>query len=95
MFILLSGLGSNDLSILSKEIAENKIKLCMNHVQIDEQRNRESSDYQHKIKKSLEKLGEKGVNIVVEPTTEVILNVSRVGYAKLGSEMGWGNLTKP
>jgi len=86
VFILLSGLGSNDLSILSRAMVENKIKLCVSHVQIDEQRNQESTDYQHKIKETFENLSEKGINIIVEPTNEVILDVSRFDYARFGSE---------
>jgi hypothetical protein len=86
VFILLSGLSSNDLSILSRAIAENKIRLCMSHVQIDEQRNQESSNYQNEIKETLKKLSEKGVNIIIEPTNEIILSVSRLGYAKFGSK---------
>lgn len=86
VFILLSGLDSNDLSILSRAIVKNKVKLCVSHVQIDEQRNQEFTDYQNKIKETMEKLSEKGINIIVEPTNEVILNVSRFDYARLGSD---------
>lgn len=58
-FILLSGLSTDDLSLLGKRIAENESHLCISHVQLDEQNNKEYRAYQQKIDKALKKFKEK------------------------------------
>jgi hypothetical protein len=85
-FILLSGLGKRDLSILREEIVKSDIKLCMSHVQIDEQRNLELDDYQQKIKQGLAKFNQAGIDLNIETTKEVILDISRFDLARFGSE---------
>jgi len=84
--ILLSGLDTDNLSILNREIAEKEIKICVTHVQIDEKYTHELGDYRQNIEKALEKLAKNGINIIVENTIELVLGISRLGYAKLGSE---------
>jgi hypothetical protein len=86
VFILLSGLDSGDLAILSGALAGNKIALCMSHVQIDEQNCQEFSDYRLKIEDALRKFTERGIEIIVEPTNEVVWDVSRFDLARFGSE---------
>ena len=85
--ILLSGIEETDGARLREKMEMNNIKINVTHVQIDEKISKEYPEYQEKINKALAKLGNMGIEVVVEPTTEVIFDVSRFDMAKFGSEI--------
>jgi predicted nucleic acid-binding protein len=84
--IALSGLDENNFLKLSREIAKREISIYISHVQIDEQYNREFSDYQRKIREALKKFSEHCIEIIVKPTTQLVWDVSRWNFARFGSK---------
>jgi hypothetical protein len=85
-FILLSGLDEPDLSILREGVVRHGIKLCISHVQLDEQDKLEYNDYQQKIRQALAKFNQSGITLSIEPTNEVVWGVSRFDLCRFGSD---------
>lgn len=80
---LLSGLKSS-LPELSKYIVENHVELCTGQVQIDESVT--EGGFNEKIEKATRKLKAHDIVVSLEPTIETVVDVSRIGFSKIGSD---------
>ena len=85
--IALAGLQGEELRLFVTHLRKTKAELCISHVQIDETYSKEFPTYHEKITMALRRISEKGIEISpLRPTTELVIGISRIGYAKLSDE---------
>jgi len=85
--IALSGLEGSDSQVFKNRIEASNSRLSITHIQIDESYNKELKNYQQKIKKALESLKNKGIEVQpIECTKIGVFSESRFGLARFGDE---------